>query len=120
MLVMSHANELIDNYDDFIRRIPSGEIVFECTDLFQLYLHSGLPQCVTLGLHDHFVRPHHLVVFMLQDVTVPDVEELIAWRDRGTMGKIEAHDDASDVARVRLDRVFLSGTLVALRRHGPA
>src|SRR5262249_49402796 len=43
-------------------------------------------------------RPHHVVVLVLQDVTVPDVLEVLAPRHRGAVRQLELVDDPGDHA----------------------
>ena len=56
-------------------------------------------ELVTSG--DNLVRPHHFVVFVFEDVAVPDVAELVAGLGDRSRGKIELCDDARDVVRRR-------------------
>jgi hypothetical protein len=49
---------------------------------------------------DHLIRPHHLIVLVLQHVAMPDVAPCISF---------ERHDNARDHARVGARRVLPSG-----------
>src|SRR5947199_7950247 len=71
------------------------------------------------------IRPHHVVVFVLEDVAVPDVRRHSLRRRRGVVGELELLDDARDqahavvgIARERLDHVLPRRPLVGPRRLG--
>src|SRR5262249_43120521 len=72
------------------------------------------------ALLDDDQRPHHVVLFVLQDVAVPDV--LVAARPRAARhGKwrhrqFELHDDRDHLAWVHADR-FLPAPLFRTRSH---
>src|ERR1700722_2536820 len=76
-------------------------------------LHASLRR----ELHDDFVGPHHLIVLMLKDVTMPDVEEFLPWGYRRTVRQVKAHDDSSNIAGIGLDRILMSRSFVAFGRH---
>ena len=61
--------------------------------------------------HD-FVGAHHFVVFVFEDVAVPDVAEFVAGFCNSSRGEIELCDDAGEHSAVGLDCVFPGGTLV--------
>src|SRR5580698_7975086 len=72
------------------------------------------------SLPDYLIRPHHLIVFMLQNVAMPNVAELLSGRDRSPCGQIELGYHPRHVPRIRLHGVLPCRTLVSLRRHRPA
>ena len=49
--------------------------------------------------HD-LVRPHHLVILMLQNVTVPNIQQFLSESNWGSTGQIETLYNPSDVARI--------------------
>lgn len=69
---------------------------------------------------DDFIRAHHFIVFVLENVAVPNITEFISRVDLGSRGQIEARNDTCDVARIGLDRIFPGGAFVRFGRHGDA
>ena len=57
---------------------------------------------------------------MFEDVAVPYIQKLLTWRYRRSMRKIEALNDARDIAGIGFYGVLVRGALVAFGRHGPA
>ena len=82
---MSRENEMINNYDYVMERISSQEKYFRRRQLLKtVHIASDCQfTCVSCELHDDFVWSHHLVVFVLEDVAVPDVEEFLSPGDTG-------------------------------------
>src|SRR5579862_1062723 len=64
----------------------------------------------TLRWSNHFERPHHFIVLMFNNVTVPDVSAGVS---------LESNDDARDHRWLRADRIFPS-RLARIGRHGQA
>jgi hypothetical protein len=56
---------------------------------------DGCPHINHQSRHD-FIGAHHFVVFVLEDVAVPDVAEFVARLNNRSGGKIEFRDDAGD------------------------
>jgi hypothetical protein len=61
---------------------------------------------------DDFVGAHHFVVFMFENVAMPDIAEFVAWVHLGSGGEIETGDYTRDVSGIGFDRVFPGGAFV--------
>ena len=74
---MSNKNEMINNYDYGIGGISSQKIIISRPQLFYGSYAQGLDRVKVRESNNDFVRSHHLVVFMFEDVTMPDIQELL-------------------------------------------
>src|ERR1700733_1279895 len=99
----------------------------ERLDAFGKMLQCRSFDCVTASLRmkgrssgDDLVGAHHLVVFVFQNVAMPDVAEFVAGLGYGSRGEIELRDDASDIARICLNRILPGRALVRFGGHWDA
>ena len=65
-------------------------------------------------------RPHHFVVFVFEDVAVPDETKPLPGRGLRSLRQIKLREDSRHHARVSLDCVLPGGTFVGIgRNRGP-
>jgi hypothetical protein len=72
------------------------------------------PERNTVLSADNLIGPHHFVVLMFEDVAMPNIAKLLPRCGPGALGEIKFLNDACDVARIGLDRIFPRRTLDAL------
>src|SRR5919108_5648007 len=67
--------------------------------------------------HDHVERAHHFVVFVFEDVAVPNVTKPLSRRGLRSLWQVEFGEDSRHHSRISFDGVLPRGTFIGIGRN---